>query len=145
MQDVLIVEDDLTIADMLQEALEADGFQVTGIACTIKAAVRLAEQHRPDFAVIDIRLANGDLGTDLGEHLHQTSTVKVMYSTGNSNELDDLEPSGHAVIMKPYRMADIGRGLKIIDQLAEYGHTELTYPRNFRLLALALPVAVEGT
>jgi len=135
MRNVLIVEDDLTIADLLQEALEAEGFHVTGIACTINQAMQSAEQHRPDFAIIDIRLANGELGTVFGLHLRQTTTVKIMYSTGNSNNVAQLASSGDAVITKPYRLGDVGRCLKIIDQLAQSGQTQASFPRNFQLLA----------
>ena len=135
MLNVLIVEDDLTIADLLQEALEADGYHVTGIACTNKEAVELSEQDCPDFAIIDIRLANGDLGTEFGVHLRQTTTVKVIYSTGNSNDTARLRLSGDAIMTKPYRLGDVGRGLKIIEELAQSGQTQIIFPRSFRLLA----------
>jgi CheY-like chemotaxis protein len=79
MVSVLIVEDDLLIADLLQEALEADDYQVTGIARTVHESVRLAEQHRPDAAVIDIRLANGDLGTTVAAHLRDTTKTKFCF------------------------------------------------------------------
>ena len=139
MLNVLIVEDDLMVADLLQEALEADGYRVTGIARTVQEAVQSAEQHHPDVAVIDIRLANGDLGTDVGMHLRKTTTTRVMFSTGNSNDPHKMAECGDAVMTKPYRLSDVGRGLKIIDQLARLGRTTITFPRNFRLLA---PTAV---
>lgn len=139
MLSVLIVEDDLLIADLLQEALEADEYQVVGTAGTVQEAVRLAEQHCPDIAVIDIRLAKGDLGTSVTAHLRNTTNTKILFSTGNSDNLMPLEAHGDAVMTKPYRLRDVGRALKIIDQLARCGHTDLTFPRNFRLLALVEP------
>jgi DNA-binding response OmpR family regulator len=48
MTDVLIVEDDLSIADLLQVHLEAAGYSVCGIARTFKEARDSAEQHEPD-------------------------------------------------------------------------------------------------
>jgi DNA-binding response OmpR family regulator len=137
MPNVLIVEDDLIIADLLQEALEADGYHVTGVARTIKEAVRSAEKHRPDVAVIDIRLADGDLGTDVGAYLRATTTARIMFSTGNSNNAYRMEGYGDAVMTKPYRLSDVGQGLRIIAQLAESGQTTIKFPRNFRLLAPA--------
>ena len=59
MKNVLIVEDDFSIADLLQTALEADGYYVTGIARTVAEALKAAEQHLPDFAVVDVYLAKG--------------------------------------------------------------------------------------
>jgi ActR/RegA family two-component response regulator len=53
---VLIAEDDLTmIADR--------GYKVYGVARTVPEAVALAQLHKPDLAVLDLRLADGGLGT----------------------------------------------------------------------------------
>jgi DNA-binding response OmpR family regulator len=138
MSNVMIVEDDLTIADLLQETLEADGYQVTGVARTVKEALELATRHRPDFAVIDIRLANGDLGTTVAAHLRATTNTKIIFSTGNSNNLALMETCGDGVMTKPYNMSDIGRGLRIIGQVAQHGQTAIAFPRNFQLLAHAV-------
>ncbi len=138
MLNVLIVEDDLTIAGLLQEALEADGYHVTGIARTVNEALKLAKQTEPDIAVVDIGLANGDLGTDVGRYLRQETSTRVLFSTGNSSDLSMMNACGDAVMTKPYRLSDVGRGLEIIDKLARSGHTKLTPPHNFRLLAPAV-------
>ena len=137
MLNVLIVEDDLTIADLLQEALEDDGFHVTGVARTTQEAVESIERKRPDAAVVDIRLANGDLGTDVGAYLRAKTGTRIMFSTGNSNDSDQISDCGDAVMTKPYRLSDVGRGLRIIDEISEFGETKIKFPRNFRLLASA--------
>jgi CheY-like chemotaxis protein len=64
MTGILILEDDLSIADLLQEALEAQGYSVIGIAGTVAEAMKIARQHQPDVTIADVRLANGDLGTE---------------------------------------------------------------------------------
>jgi DNA-binding response OmpR family regulator len=134
MRAVLIVEDDLSIADLLQQELEAAGYSVSGIARTTQEAEDSAVKHEPDFAIVDIRLANGDLGTDVAATLRRTTKAGIIFSTGNSNDLSLMTRLGDAVMTKPYRMSDIGRGLKIIDEVARFGYTELTFPRNFQLL-----------
>lgn len=133
----MIVEDDLSIADLLQRALEADGYVVTGIARTVKEAVQLSEQNTPDVAIVDLRLADGDLGTSAAAHLRFTTNTKIMFSTENSNGESALSSCGDAVMIKPYRIRDVGQGLRIIDQLARSGQTALPFPRNFRLLTHA--------
>jgi DNA-binding response OmpR family regulator len=137
MLDVLIVEDDFSIADLLQRALEAEGYRVTGIACTVEEAIAAAEEHEPHFAVIDVHLAHGGLGIDVGARLRKTTTIGIMFSTGNDNKTLTTR-DGDAVMTKPYRMSDVGRGLKIIGELARFGQTQLTHPRNFRLLSPAM-------
>jgi DNA-binding response OmpR family regulator len=137
MPNVLIVEDDLSIADLLQQALELEGYRVAGIARTVDEAIKLAGQQQTHFAVIDVHLANGGLGTDVGAHLRRTTTVGVLFSTGYDYVSDLTETEGAAVMKKPYRLRDVGRALKIIDELARFGQTQRAFPRSFQLLTSA--------
>ena len=66
---VLIVEDDLMIADLAEEVLIDHGYEVCGIARTVDEAVALVRRYNPDFAVIDMRLADGGLGTEIAAQL----------------------------------------------------------------------------
>jgi DNA-binding response OmpR family regulator len=134
MTSVLIVEDDLSIADLLQEALEADGYDVCAVARTVEAAIEAARGVDLDFAVIDIHLADGGLGTEVGAHLRQTTRAGIIFSTGNDNIANLTTHEGDAVMTKPYRLRDMGRSLKIIDEIAHSGKTGLAFPRSFRLL-----------
>jgi DNA-binding response OmpR family regulator len=134
---VLIVEDDILIADLLQEELEADGYDVVGVARTVEEAINIAGQHDPDFAVVDIKLAHGGLGTDVAMRLRRAKKVGIIFSTGNDNNTLSTQ-HGDAVMTKPYRIRDIGLGLKIIAELADFGQTDLTFPHNFRLLSPTL-------
>ena len=65
MASVLIVDDDLMIADWLEEVLVEAGYEVCGIAATVADAIELGERFRPDLGVIDVRLANGGSGMDV--------------------------------------------------------------------------------
>lgn len=137
MVSVLIVEDDITIADLLQEVLEADGYKILAVARTVDAAMASVSENRPDYAVIDVHLAKGGLGTEVGAHLRKTTKTGILFSTGNDG-IDSLTSlQGHAVITKPYRLDDVGRSLKIISELMEFGATQIAYPRNFRMLSPA--------
>ena len=131
---VLIVEDDLSIADLLEELLKADGFSVCGIVRSVQEAKDSVALRKPDFAVVDIRLAHGDLGTEVAANLRQTTDAGIIFSTGNSNDMVLMRSLGDAVMTKPYRLSDVGRGLKIIDEITRFGCTKLVFPRNFQLL-----------
>ena len=48
--------------DLLEETLVANGYEVCGIARTVDEGVALGEMHKPDLAVLDVRLAKGDRG-----------------------------------------------------------------------------------
>jgi CheY-like chemotaxis protein len=54
---VLVVEDDMMIAMMLQDSLTKLGFEVVGPAARVDSAVQLAERETMDAALLDINLA----------------------------------------------------------------------------------------
>jgi CheY-like chemotaxis protein len=66
---VLIAEDDLMIADLAEEILVEHGYEVCGIARKVAEAVALGQHHKPDLAVLDLRLADGGLGTEIAARL----------------------------------------------------------------------------
>jgi DNA-binding response OmpR family regulator len=145
MSNVLIVEDDLTIADMLQSSLERNGYTVIDVVHTVRAAIDSVDLHVPDFAVIDILLANGEMGTDVAAHMRgQNPGIGIIFSTGNDEWPLD-KSLGDAVLIKPYRMADVACGLRIIAEIAAFGHSDIALPRNFRLLTDRLPVSGTST
>ena len=108
---------------------------MSGVARTVAEAKESAEQHPPNFAIIDIRLANGDVGTEFGAYLRATTpSLGIIYSTGNGADVGLSTLEGDAVMTKPYRLRDVARGLEIVEQLRQLGQTRLRHPRNFRLL-----------
>jgi len=132
---VLIAEDELMIADMLEEFLTERGFAVCGIARTVEEAVELGELHKPDLAVFDVQLAKGGSGQEVARRLKSRGPLGVLYATGGSRK-SALGPSdGEAVITKPYRMEDVARALEIVHGILIQGSTSGPVPRGFRLLA----------
>ena len=81
---LLLVDDDLAFRQRLAVTLERRGFAVTA-ASGIAEARRLAAQLRPAFAVLDMRLDDGN-GLDLVAELRQLrSDVRVVMLTGYGN------------------------------------------------------------
>ncbi len=74
---VLIAEDELMIADLLEETLIMSGYEVCGIARTVDQAVALAELHKPDLAVLDVRLARGGRGPEIARQLSFTRAART--------------------------------------------------------------------
>src|SRR5450755_2508761 len=112
MTKVLIAEDDVMIADMVEELLSRSGYQVCGIARTVDEGVALAELHMPDLAIIDVRLGDDGLGTDICARLDRSWTG-VLFATGNIDQIIN-STDGDACISKPYRSRDLLRGLDIV-------------------------------
>lgn len=131
---VLIAEDDLMIADMAEELLVNDGYEVCGIARTVAEAVALGFRHKPDLAVIDLRLADGELGTQVAAQLGGLDRLGVLYATGNMAQVILTAANGHACLAKPYRGIDLLRSLKIVSELLATGTAVPPFPRGFMVL-----------
>lgn len=140
---VLIVEDDLMIADLAEEVLVDHGYEVCGIARTVADAVALALHHTPDFAVIDMRLADGGLGTEIAAQLESLGGLGILYASGNVSHVMLTAANGHACLAKPYSDSDLLRGLEIVAEIVATGKASLPFPRGFRVLP-SLAAAVDG-
>ena len=134
MSTVMIAEDDLLIADMLEDALVAGGYEVCGIARTVEQGIELGDRCKPDFAVLDIRLADGGLGTDIAARLHSRGGVGILYASGNSSHVGLTKDDGEALLHKPYRPGDVVRALKIVEQIVRTGEASQPFPRGFSVL-----------
>jgi DNA-binding response OmpR family regulator len=135
MLSVLIAEDELMIADLLEDLLIASGYEVCGIARTVDEAVALGELHKPDLAVLDVRLAFGDRGSEIARRLNSKGKFGVLYATGDDARNSTLtRADGEASIVKPYRPEDIVRALALVREIATAGTATPPFPSGFRLL-----------
>ena len=139
MPTVMIAEDDLLIADMLEDALVAGGYEVCGIARTVEQGIELGDRCKPDLAVLDIRLADGGLGTDIAARLHSRDGVGILYASGNSSHVGLTKDDGEALLHKPYRAGDVVRALKIVEQIVCTGEASQPFPRGFSVLIDSSP------
>ena len=134
MPKVLIAEDDLMIADMVEEILVDAGYEVCGIARTVAEAVRLGRRHKPDLAVLDLRLAGGGLGTEIAAQLCGLGKLGVLYATGNISQIGLTTADGHACLSKPYRDFELLRGLELVAEIVATGTASPPLPRGFQVL-----------
>jgi len=134
---VLLAEDDVMIADMNEEILIAAGYEVCGIARTVTEAIALGKLHSPDLAVLDLRLADGGLGTEVAAQLHTHGKIGILFATGNKSFVTLTSADGEACLSKPYRNSDLIISLRIVDEILAFGKTSLTLPRGLAILACA--------
>jgi DNA-binding response OmpR family regulator len=134
---VLIVEDNLMIADMAEDLLVQHGYEVCGIAPTVDKAVALGLLHKPDLALIDLRLADGGLGTEVATRLRAKGRIGVLFATGNDASEGMPDADGDACLSKPYQTKDLLRGLEVVAELVATGATAPPFPHGFRVLGRA--------
>ena len=106
---ILIVEDEFIVAHDLQMILQRAGYQVVGIADSVKNAQALLEKHQVDLVLLDIYLKGRLTGIDLAYDLMK-SQIPFIYISANSNEkvLEAAKSTcPYGFIVKPYRDRDI--------------------------------------
>jgi CheY-like chemotaxis protein len=80
---VLVVDDEVLIADLWCMTLEDMGLAVCGIAATAETAIAMARQHRPKVVLMDMRLRGALDGVDAALAIHDTVGSKVIFITGS--------------------------------------------------------------
>jgi CheY-like chemotaxis protein len=91
--------------------------------------------HRPDLAVLDVRLAKGGLGPEIARRLNSKGKIGVLYATGDDSRISELTlADGEASLSKPYRTEDLVRALEIVREIATVGTATRPFPPSFRLL-----------
>lgn len=100
---ILIVEDEYLVAVDLEAALEERGYSSVGIAPDLDAALSLAVE-KPDLALVDIHLRDGQTGPQIAERLARDFGIAVLFVTANPRmALGAGTPGIIGVLNKPCR------------------------------------------
>ena len=101
---VMIIEDEAIIAIDLEAIVSEMGHQITGVARTEEAAIKLAEAEKPDLILSDIHLADNSSGIDaVNRILAQHGDCPVIFITAYPERLLTGEgPEPAFLISKPY-------------------------------------------
>ncbi|WP_283179994.1 response regulator [Gemmobacter sp. 24YEA27] len=83
---VLIVEDEFMIAMSLETMFEDRGWRVTGLAPSVKDALRLLELERPAVALLDVNLGT-EMVTPVAEALKSLGVPFALASAYDRPEL----------------------------------------------------------
>jgi CheY-like chemotaxis protein len=101
---VLIVEDELIIAEDLRKRLSSLGFTVTGVATTGEDAVARVEEMRPDLVLMDISLRGEMDGVEAAKLIRERTGTPIVYVTGHGDP-DTMHRAkstpGFAFVLKP--------------------------------------------
>jgi CheY-like chemotaxis protein len=94
----------------------------------------IARHSKPNLVILDMRLADGGLGTEVAAQLLPPGRPGILYATGNMSQVALTSADGDACISKPYRSADLLRSLEIVSEIVAAGKAQPPFPRGFQLL-----------
>jgi DNA-binding response OmpR family regulator len=106
---VLVVEDDSLIRSALDVALRSDGYEVRA-EVDGTAIDEVADQFRPDLAILDVRLPAGPDGYAVARTLRGRSDLAVLFLTAADaveDRLAGFDAGGDDYLVKPFSMAEL--------------------------------------
>ena len=107
-QKVLVVEDDINIAELLRLYLQKDGFEVSHAADGGKA-VEMAKEIQPDLVLLDIMLPVMD-GWQVCRELRKTMKMPIIMLTAKGeteDKVSGLEMGADDYIVKPFEVKEL--------------------------------------
>lgn len=131
---VMIVEDEVLIAMSLESMIEEYGNEVCVCVRNGSEALAAAAEHKPDFATMDLRLADGDCGADVARELKDTLGLRCLFISSNLDTrrvetLKELNPLGF--VHKPVYGRDLRRALDgVANELAATEQPEPFVPEE---------------
>jgi PAS domain S-box-containing protein len=84
--DILIVEDDRSVARELHERLEELGYRVVGIACTGEEAIEKTKQLHPSIVMMNMRLKGKLDAIQIGSQIRDQYDTPVIYMIDYSSQ-----------------------------------------------------------
>jgi len=127
-QKILIVDDEVSIQELIRFNLEQAGFE-TEVAGDGIAAVEMFESYRPDLIVLDLMLPGKD-GYDVCKEIRRTSNVPIIMLTAKETELErvlGLELGADDYITKPFSPLELVARIKAVLRRAS---TQETHDEN---------------
>jgi len=106
---VLLVEDEMCLAMMLQDLLEQAGYRVVK-AARVPAAMTLAEGGAIDAAILDVNVAGKEV-FPVADELRRRG-VPFMFASGYGERGLPGEFRGYPMLQKPYDPAALGTMLR---------------------------------
>ena len=99
---IQIVEDDPLVARELQDSLHTLGYRALPPVPTVTEAIVVSERQLPDLVIIDILLADGGDGIELGMLLKRKHDLSIIYLTSlrdreTIHQASQTQPEGYLI------------------------------------------------
>lgn len=130
---ILIVEDNVIIADDMQSMLEEIGYEIVDNVIVYEQAIEVLKSKQVDLVLIDIILASDKTGIDLGKHIRENYDIPFIFVTSNSDRATvenakTVKPNGYLV--KPFEQQDLYTSIEIALSNFIYGKQSASNDTN---------------
>lgn len=101
---IMLVDDEPALLKMVSEILADEGFCNIHCAGTVKDGIRMSKRERPDLAILDVMLPDGD-GFSLMRQMRKFTDVPIIFLTAKDEAGDKLAGLGLGAddyIVKPF-------------------------------------------
>ncbi len=107
---ILIVEDEILIAEDLKDILLSFGVELIDMAHDKTTAIAKIESFNPEIVLLDIRMEKETDGLEVGEYLMKKGGISYIYITAHSDvamvkKIIETQPAGY--ITKPIKKSDL--------------------------------------
>ena len=110
---ILVAEDETLIRMDLVEMLQAAGYEVVAQATNGQEAIELANEHKPDLAILDVKMPVLD-GISAAEKIIEIAPVLMLTAYSQKELVDRARDAGvMAYVVKPFTIGDLMPAIEI--------------------------------
>lgn len=145
MPKVLVVEDELTLLELLSQHLRAEGYTVLA-SSNGEEALELARSQTPDVCVLDVMLPGLD-GLSLCRIIRKESDVPIILLTARGTEIDrviGLESGADDYVVKPFSLPELMARVRAALRRAPNRHSATLTAGDLSLDLVSRRVFVDG-
>ena len=142
---ILLVEDDHSLSDSIQEVLHTHGFYNLTVCYDMTSSLQAIQNQDFELYLLDVMLPDGD-GLELAQQIRKNSTAPILFLTARNNPEDEIagfDVGADDYITKPflpknliYRIVAVLRRtynlnleqIQIGDNVIDFGKASVTKP-----------------
>jgi DNA-binding LytR/AlgR family response regulator len=113
---ILLVEDELIIAEDMTNMLERIGYEIVGVAIDYDEAIEILETEKPDLILLDVNLGGKKDGIHLAEEINKRFNIPFIFTTSYTDgetieRAKKTQPINYLV--KPFKQAQLYTAIEI--------------------------------
>lgn len=113
---IIIVEDELLIAEVIKKHLLKDNHEVVAIVASGEESIKVTEKLQPDLVMMDIMLSGEMTGVEAAKIIRNKFGTPIIFLTAYADEQSlegAIESDPYGYLVKPVREKDVRTAVKM--------------------------------